>query len=563
MRTTLSLESLRDLQLLDDGQLARLAPSWDGQLKPLVEAGLLTRYQARQIARGRLDRLRVGPYILLDRLGTGGQGVVFKAHHVLMDRVVALKMTRRGTDKDTVEAAIAARLSHPHIVQAYDASRQRGRLVLALEYVEGVDLARLLSETGPLPFPLVETVARQVASALGYLRSRGLVHRDVKPANLILMPDADQPVIKLIDMGLTCGVGDDSVCGSPDYLAPERGLGDPADVRGDLYSLGCTLYELLTGRVPYPGGDPMGKLLRHRLEEAEPIEVLRPDTPAPLVYLVNRLMERDPERRLSDPCQVETLLEVPSLREPQPARKRWVWAAAILVGVLLGGLARLGVEAPAWASPMLSVPAAEPLDLTRAFAEAPPGSMITLHETGPYVVSALRRETALTVRAAPGVRPVIVRRETDAWEPLLQTSADLTLEGITLHDEAQPPLLSVRKAARLTLRGCTLEAQRQAINLEAADSGMQQIELVDCEVCVRQREGAAVLVWRGERERVATVTLGLRGTTIEAGRVLALQSVLSPVRVHESSCRLRYRQNRISYAGYLDSPDDLVEWEIK
>jgi hypothetical protein len=414
-----------------------------------------------------------------------------------------------------------------------------------------------------LPFALIETVARQVGSALAYLRSRGLVHRDVKPANLILMPDVDQPVIKLIDMGLTCGIGDDSICGSPDYLAPERGLGDLADVRGDLYSLGCTLYELLTGRVPYPGGDPMGKLLRHRLEEAEPIEVLRPETPAPLVHLVSRLMERDPERRLSDPHEIDTLLEVRSLREPQPVRKRWPWAAAILVGMLLGGVARLGVEVPAWASSVPSVPATEPLDLTRAFAEAPPGSVITLHDPGPYVISALHRATALTVRAAPGVRPVIVRREADAWEPLLQTTADLTLEGITLYDEAQPPLISVRKAARLTLRGCTLEAQRQAINVEAADTGMQQIDLIDCEVCVRQREGAAVLLWRGERERVASVALELRGTTIEAGRLLALQSVLSPVRVHETACRLRYRQDRISYAGYLDSPDDLVEWEVK
>jgi hypothetical protein len=567
MRTTLSLESLRDLQLLDEGQLARLAPSWDGRLQPLVEAGLLTRYQARQIARGRIDRLRVGPYLLLDRLGNGGQGVVYKAHHLLMDRVVALKMARRGTNKGTVEAAIAARLSHPHIVQAYDASRQRGRLVLALEYVEGVDLARLLAETGPLPFPLVETVARQTASALAYLQSRGLVHRDVKPANLILVPDADRPVVKLIDMGLTCGIGEDSLCGSPDYLAPERGLGDPADGRGDLYSLGCTLYELLTGRVPYPGGDPMGKLLRHRLEEAEPIEALRSETPVPLVQLVMRLMERDPERRLSDPGEIEALLEVPSLevspREPSRPRARWPWAAAIFLGLLLGGLARLGIELPAWAGSSPTPAVSQPVDLMTAFAEAPPGAVITLHEPGPYVVSALRRNTPLTVRAAPGVRPVIVRRDAHAWEPMLQTQADLTLEGIALHDEAEPPLLSVRKAGRLTLRDCSLEARRQALNVEIADAGTQRIELIDCEVCVRQREGAALLLWRGERERAATVEVELRGTTVEAGRLLAVQSVLSPVRVLESACRLRYRQDRISYVGYPDSPDDLVEWDVK
>src|SRR5262249_43118788 len=150
-------------------------------------------------------------------------------------------------------------------VAAYDAAVHRGRVVVALEYVEGVDLQRLLDETGPLPVPLACEVVRQTCDALIYLRRRGLVHRDVKPPNLILVPDAGSPRLKLIDPGLTCGPGHDELCGTPDYLAPERGLGAPADIRGDIYSLGCTFYQLLTGRVPYPGGDTTGKMLRHRL----------------------------------------------------------------------------------------------------------------------------------------------------------------------------------------------------------------------------------------------------------------------------------------------------------
>jgi hypothetical protein len=577
MRTPHTLQVLHELHLLDEEQLHRLAPGWQGQLRPLVEAGLLTAYQARQIARGRGSRLRLGPYLLVERLGSGGEGVVYLAQHLLLDRLVALKILRPQPGLAARQVARLARLSHPHLQGVYDAWTRNERLVLALEYVHGVDLARLVAETGPLPFPLVEAVARQVASALGYLQSRGLVHRDIKPANLILIPDADLPLVKLIDMSGTCepSPGRASLCGSPDYLAPELGLGEAADVRSDLYALGCTLYELLTGRVPYPGGDALGKLLRHRLEEPEPIERLRPDTPVALIRLVERLMQRDPEQRLSQPQQVASVLETAADKQapilckgqPQsrawPRSRAWPWAMALLLGLGLGAFARLGWERPWWPSLAAAVPQPSQMDLTAAFREAPAGAVITLHEPGPYFVSALRRDQPLTVRAAPGVYPRLVRTETHAWQPLIETSSNLTLEGLALHDQADVPLLAVRQGAQLRLRGCLLETPHQAVNLEVADAGSQQVEVVDCEICVRHHQGAALLFWRGEREHAARVRLTLRRTTIEAGRILAVQNVLSPVQVHEVACRLRYRHDRISYAGYLDSPDEIVDWSMK
>ena len=173
------------------------------------------------------------------------------------------------------EILAAGTLSHPHLVGAHDARWIRGRLVLVLEHVEGIDVSRLLAEIGPLPIDLACRIARQTASALDYLHRRGLVHRDVKPANLLLSHGLDsEAVVKLVDLGLICPTGTqgEELCGTPDYMPPERGHSpDAIDIRGDLYSLGCVLYELLTGRVPFPGGTWTNKLLRHRLEVPTPI----------------------------------------------------------------------------------------------------------------------------------------------------------------------------------------------------------------------------------------------------------------------------------------------------
>ncbi len=200
------------------------------------------------------------------------------------------------------EVEAAAQLSHPNIVAAYDAVRARGMLFLVMEYVEGVDLGRLVAGAGLLPVRLACEAVRQTALALQYAHQRGLLHCDVKPSNLLLvhpprprwdsdalveLSDGRRPVlVKLLDMGLARRIGGpdgtagDDLEGTPDYMAPERGGGDPTDGRSDLYSLGCTFYHLLTGQPPFPGGDWAAKLLRHRLDAPAPVRARRPDLPA-------------------------------------------------------------------------------------------------------------------------------------------------------------------------------------------------------------------------------------------------------------------------------------------
>ena len=408
---------LRSARLLDEAALARLSVAWASggevgqRLDELVRAGLLTPFQAEQVRLGRTRRLRLGPYRLVERLGTA----VYRAEHALLGRTVVLKvLSRKGAEGPTFaqrEVRAAGQLSHPNLVAAHDARRIRGRLVLVLEHVEGADLAHTLIQCGPLPFDLVRAVARQALAALDHLHRRGLVHRDVKPANLLLThgPNGD-PRVKLLDLGLVCPAAarGEALCGTPDYLPPERGVDPEAlDVRGDLYSLGCTLYELLVGRVPFPGGTWTGKLLRHRIEEPTPAAELRPGLPPDLDALVVRLMQRDPDRRPTTPLDAARLLEVPmaTLAEPPPAAppRRHLCPlaclAAVAVGVAFGCLARalppLSVVLPP-ATKVIGKPVA-PFDLRTALADA---TVVELPD-GDHAVGPLHVRPGTTLRAAP------------------------------------------------------------------------------------------------------------------------------------------------------------------
>jgi hypothetical protein len=303
-------------------------------------------------------------------------GQVFKAEHLLMRRIVALKMIARnvacrmranGCDGVTGdgsglpafcslhaaflrEVEAAAQLHHPNIVTAYDADQDRGVLFLAMEYVEGIDLDRLVASTGPLPVALACAVIRQTAEALQYAHERGLVHRDVKPSNLILTQPYQPPcgattpvpsgrsgacaaVVKLLDLGLarwtpararqafadSAARTEDALDGTPDYMAPERGHSEhPTDIRSDLYSLGCTFYFLLTGQVPYPGGSWMEKLLRHRLDTPVPVEQLRPEVPREVAAIMRRLMAPAAEDRYATPAEVVAALQERGMSSVSP-----------------------------------------------------------------------------------------------------------------------------------------------------------------------------------------------------------------------------------------------------
>lgn len=291
----------------------------------LVKKGLLTRFQAQQIMSGRSAGFFLGQYRVLELVGQGGMGKVYKAEHMTMSRVVALKVlsyevtrTERARQLFRREVRAAARLAHPNIATAYDANEVNGRAFLVLEYVAGPNLSRLVREHGPLPVGQACDFIRQAALGLQHAHELGMVHRDIKPSNLLVQPPAGQDsldggTIKLVDFGLallpSADDADDAVSGdrhavlgTPDYLSPEQGRDiRTVDIRSDLYSLGCTFYYLLTGRVPFPGGAAIEKLSRHATEQAPALELLRPALPASVAAVARRLMAKVPADRFQDP----------------------------------------------------------------------------------------------------------------------------------------------------------------------------------------------------------------------------------------------------------------------
>jgi parallel beta-helix repeat protein len=327
------LDALRELQLLDSAQLdetaALLAQFPDAKLftAELVRRGWITAFQAEQLVEGQVHKLTLGPYLLLEVLGEGGMGQVFKALNRLMKRVVALKVIRqeRLPQGDAIrrfqrEIQALAQLAHPNIVTAYHADQVGDCYFLVMEYVEGTDLHRLVKEEGPLAAGRACEYVRQAAVGLEHAHERGLVHRDIKPANLLL--SRREGVIKVLDLGLAriaCGSEDSAassatsvpgmIMGTPDFMAPEQAVrAHEADIRADIYSLGCTLYFLVTGRPPFAKGSDVEKLVLHQQAEPVAVELLRRDLPEELPQVLRRMMAKRPEDRYQTPAEVATAL---------------------------------------------------------------------------------------------------------------------------------------------------------------------------------------------------------------------------------------------------------------
>jgi len=291
-------------------------------------------------------------YLPVRLLGHGGMGTVWLAEHRVMRRQVAVKairpefMAKAGAvERFRREAQAAARLNHPNIVAAFDAEQAGDTHLLAMEYIEGINLADELHQRGPLPVAEACDVVRQAAVGLQHAFSCGLIHRDLKPHNLMRTADG---TVKILDFGLAVladageqegGLtGQNVVLGTPDYIAPEQAEDSHAvDVRSDIYSLGCTLYHLLTGRVPFPGDSVLRKLDAHRKLEPEPLRTLRPEVPAELAAVVARMMAKSPADRYQTPAEVAAVL-APFAAGTTPVRKRprpWVTVAALLCAGLI------------------------------------------------------------------------------------------------------------------------------------------------------------------------------------------------------------------------------------
>jgi serine/threonine protein kinase len=272
-------------------------------------------------------------YRILRELGRGGMGVVYQARQTVMDRQVVIKVINKALvehpaalERFRREARAAARLSHPNIVTAYDAEQAGDLQLLVMEFVPGKSLAEVLQQQGPLPVARACDCARQAALGLQHAFEQGMVHRDVKPQNLMLTP---QDQVKILDFGLAKlaseaapGKGltaDNAYMGTPDYSAPEQAQdARSADIRADLYSLGCTLYCLLAGRPPFQEETAVQTILAHLQKEPIPLPEVRPDVPPELWDVVTRLLAKDPERRYQTPAEVAQVL-APFGAGPAPA----------------------------------------------------------------------------------------------------------------------------------------------------------------------------------------------------------------------------------------------------
>ncbi|MBL8793948.1 MAG: protein kinase [Planctomycetia bacterium] len=331
------VEALAQSRILNAGQVAQLTQ--DLQLRftelralawHLIERGWVTPYQINQLILGRGSELVLGDYIILDRLGEGGMGRVLKARRGSDPQPLALKVAREQlftapgeANEFWWECQVLGRLDHPNVVKSFDAQRDNDPPFFTMEYLEGTDLEKRVRRSGPLPVGQACACIRQTALALQHAHERHLIHRDIKPANLLQLHAEDAtPFIKVIDWGIANvkGTPDDpalaensatkgQAAGTPDYLAPEQAVApDTADTRSDIYSLGCTLYQLLTGKPPFHGGSFIQKLVKHQQTEATPIRQLRPEVPEGLQAVVQRMLAKQPADRYQTPHEVAAAL---------------------------------------------------------------------------------------------------------------------------------------------------------------------------------------------------------------------------------------------------------------
>ena len=301
----------------------------------MVQNRYLTEYQATLLARGHADNFFLNEYKILDRLGKGRMAGVYLARHQL-GQTVAIKVLPPSKAKDPNllgrfmrEARLAVRLKHPNIVRTFQMGQFNDLYYLVMEYLEGDTLEDMLAKRPKfLPAEAVRLV-HQALMGLQHIHAQGLVHRDIKPANIMLVglngPDTTRATLKILDIGLGRQLFDEGhpaqvedgltgegvLLGTPDYMAPEQAR-DPrlADVRADIYSLGCVLYQMLAGQPPFPDTNIINQMIRHATEQAKPLKTFNPAVPDGLQQIVNYMMAKDPKGRYPTPERAAQALQV-------------------------------------------------------------------------------------------------------------------------------------------------------------------------------------------------------------------------------------------------------------
>lgn len=316
--------------LVDDERLTQALSGVDQSVKDsgivassLTKAGLLTEWQSEKLLQGRHKGFYLGKYKLLNHIGTGGMGSVYLAEHQVMRHRVAIKLLPSHLAAQTSyverfhqEARAAAALSHPNIIRAFDVDQHESFHYLVMEFVDGSDIQQIVSRSGPLDYETAANYARQSAEGLAFAHRGGLIHRDIKPANLLVNKAG---VVKILDMGLARFTDesqgsltmayDQKMIGTVDYLAPEQALDShKVDARADIYSLGCTLYFMLTGDAPFPQGTIPQRLMQHQSVEPTDIRKFRPDAPEALIAICRKMMAKSLNDRFQSGDEVALAL---------------------------------------------------------------------------------------------------------------------------------------------------------------------------------------------------------------------------------------------------------------
>ena len=289
----------------------------------LVKERILTDYQVRRFLQNKPHGLTVGKYVIQDRLGSGSMGRVYKAQHTLMGRSVALKVIApeilanpRVVARFQREMKLVGRLDHPNVVRAFDADQVGNILYIVMEYVAGQSLGQKYRAKGPINPIEVIGYAAQAALGLAHAHAQGIVHRDVKPSNLFLSEDGQ---VKVLDLGLgvlmeadsssSFATADGIAVGTIDYMSPEQACGKDVDGRSDLYSLGCSMHHLISGKLPFPGESPIERLGKRINGKPAPIAELVADLPAGLPEVMSRLLSNKPSDRYQTAQEVAQALQ--------------------------------------------------------------------------------------------------------------------------------------------------------------------------------------------------------------------------------------------------------------
>jgi Protein kinase domain/Putative zinc-finger len=484
---------------------------------------------------------RLGGIEIRRVIGRGGMGVVYEGLDPALDRTVAVKVLSPHLVGDSPakerflrEARAAAALADDHVVTIHAIDQVDGLPFLVLQYVAGESLADRLTREGRLPVEAVARIGAQVARGLAAAHASGLVHRDVKPANILI--EQGTGIVRLTDFGLAKLIGQGSVTavgtvpGTPGYMSPEQAAGHDLDERSDLFSLGVVLYAAAVGRPPFSGDSPFVVLDQIRTRSPVPLAEVDPSLPDWFCSVVDGLLAKEPGQRIQTAAETADLLERRVAARPAVRRRTWVYRAIGAAGVVAAAVG-LGLylarphgpvpDVPVGLAPAVVIPPGFVIvsrpdhfkTLGEAVRAAADGDLIEVRGDGPHLETRVEiRGKRLTLRAAPGYRPRIQpaapgRLAEAQW---LNSDSDLTVEGLDilwpvigakspLDPTNMPATIGVLRG-RLTVRGCRIVCGRQAACILTA---VPELTIADSHLV---SDGGVAVVWRSAPGGVLRVT---------------------------------------------------------